>query len=37
MPKNEKSQKLLKNLGFEFIGMQQVFENGEDCVFEYVF
>jgi len=37
MPKNEKSQKLLKNLSFNYIGMQQVFENGEDCVFEYVF
>ncbi|WP_428741355.1 GNAT family N-acetyltransferase [Tenacibaculum sp.] len=37
MPGNEKSQKLLKNLGFEFIGMQQIFENTEDCIFEYIF
>lgn len=37
MPKNEKSQNLLKKLGFTFVGMQQVFSDGEDCVFEYVF
>ncbi|TDQ22723.1 GNAT family N-acetyltransferase [Tenacibaculum caenipelagi] len=37
MPENEKSQKLLKKLGFNYIGMQQVFENTEDCVFEYIF
>jgi len=37
MPKNEPSKKLLINLGFKFIAMQVVFENEEDCVYEYKF
>ena len=37
MPKNQASQKLLKKIGFKFIGMQQVFENEDDYVFEYLF
>lgn len=37
MPHNKASQKLLKKIGFKFIGMKKVFENGEDAVFEYIF
>ena len=37
MPKNEASQKLLKKLGFKYIGLQRVFEDSEDSVFEYIF
>lgn len=37
MPKNQASQKLLKKIGFKFIGMQQVFKNEDDYVFEYLF
>ncbi|MDO6742950.1 GNAT family N-acetyltransferase [Tenacibaculum soleae] len=37
MPKNKASQKLLKKIGFKFIGIQQVFENEDDYVFEYLF
>lgn len=37
MPHNEASQKLLKKIGFKFIGMKKVFENSEDAVFEYIF
>ena len=37
MPKNKASQKLLEKLGFKYIGVEKVFENSEDFVFEYVF
>ncbi len=37
MPKNEKSQKLLKKLNFKYVGLKAVFEDGEDAVYEYIF
>ncbi|MGB1042601.1 MAG: GNAT family N-acetyltransferase [Tenacibaculum sp.] len=37
LPKNSPSQNLLKKLGFSYIGMQNIFDNEEDCVFEYTF
>lgn len=37
LPKNETSQKLLTTLGFQFIGMKRIFEDEEDCIFEYTF
>lgn len=37
LPKNKSSQKLLKNLGFNYKGVQEIFEGEEDCVFEYTF
>ncbi|WP_299161132.1 GNAT family N-acetyltransferase [uncultured Tenacibaculum sp.] len=37
MPKNKASQKLLEKLGFKYIGVEKIFENSEDFVFEYVF
>ncbi len=37
MPKNEKSKKLLSNLGFQFVGMQTIFEGEKDCVYEFRF
>lgn len=37
MPHNEASQKLLKRLGFKYIGLKKVFDNCEDKVFEYTF
>lgn len=37
MPENEKSQNLLKKLGFSYIGLQKVFDDEEDCVYEYIF
>lgn len=37
MPDNTASQKLLKKLNFNYVGLQVIFENEEDAVFEYVF
>lgn len=37
LPENEKSKKLLENLGFEYIGLKSVFEGEEDCVYEFKF
>ena len=37
MPKNGKSQKLLKNLNFKYVGLKTVFEDSEDAVYEYTF
>ncbi len=37
MPDNEPSQKLLKNLGFNYVGLQNIFDDDKDCVFEYTF
>lgn len=37
MPKNQVSQKLLKKLGFNFVGMLTIFDDEEDCVFEFQF
>ena len=36
-PDNVNSQKLLKKLDFKFIGLQVVFDDEEDAVFEYAF
>ena len=36
-PENESSQKLLKKLDFKYVGLQAVFEDVEDTVFEYEF
>jgi RimJ/RimL family protein N-acetyltransferase len=37
MPDNENSQKLLKKLDFKFVGIQEIFDNEKDAVFEYDF
>ena len=37
LPENEKSKRLLENLGFAYIGKQNVFEGEEDCVYEFKF
>lgn len=37
LPQNNKSKKLLKSLGFVFVGMKSVFEGEEDCVYEYIY
>lgn len=37
IPNNEKSQRLLENLGFVFVGMKSIFEGKEDCVYEFTF
>lgn len=37
MPKNEASKKVLRNLGFTYVGVKRVYENTEDCLFEYEF
>ena len=37
MPQNKASQKLLKKLGFTYVGLQNIFDDGEDSVFEYTF
>ena len=37
MPKNKASQKVLTTLGFSYIGLQEIYEGEEDCVFEYSF
>ncbi|SNR14627.1 GNAT family N-acetyltransferase [Tenacibaculum jejuense] len=36
-PENEKSQQLLKRLGFEYVGLETVFEGEKDCVYEFTF
>lgn len=35
-PDNEKSQKLLLNIGFKYICMKAIFGDDEDAVFEYI-
>ena len=37
LPKNKPSQNLLKKIGFTYIGLQQIFEGEDDCVFEYTY
>lgn len=37
LPENQKSRKLLERLGFEYVGLKEVFEGEEDCVYEYTF
>ena len=37
VPENEKSQKLLKNLDFKYVGLQAIFGEEKDAVFEYIF
>ncbi|WP_442267462.1 GNAT family N-acetyltransferase [Tenacibaculum sp. ZS6-P6] len=37
VPENEKSQQLLKRLGFKYVGLETVFEGEKDCVYEYKF
>lgn len=37
VPENEKSQKLLKNLDFKYVGLQTIFGKEEDAVFEFEF
>ncbi len=37
LPENENSQKLLKKLDFKFIGLQVVFDDEKDAVYEYEF
>ncbi len=37
VPENEKSKQLLKKLDFKYIGLQNIFDDVEDCVFEYKF
>ncbi|WP_298878548.1 GNAT family N-acetyltransferase [uncultured Polaribacter sp.] len=37
IPENKNSQKLLKKLDFKFTGYQNIFDDEEDAVFEYLF
>ncbi|MBA6156001.1 GNAT family N-acetyltransferase [Tenacibaculum sp. S7007] len=37
MPENKASQKLLKKLGFTYVGLRNIFGNGKDNVYEYTF
>ncbi|CAM1344752.1 GNAT family N-acetyltransferase [Tenacibaculum amylolyticum] len=37
MPKNQSSRKLLERLGFEYVGVKEVFKGEEDCVYEFTF
>jgi ribosomal-protein-alanine N-acetyltransferase len=37
LPENEKSKRLLENLGYKYIGKQSVFDGEEDCVYEFKF
>ncbi|MFY7672007.1 GNAT family N-acetyltransferase [Tenacibaculum sp. MEBiC06402] len=37
LPENEKSKRLLENLGYTYVGKQSVFEGEEDCVYEFIF
>ena len=37
MPENNASKKLLRKLEFKYIGLQNIFDDGDDCVFEYKF
>lgn len=37
LPHNLRSQKLLKNLGFTYVGLKTIFGNEKDAVYEYIF
>ncbi|TVZ55853.1 RimJ/RimL family protein N-acetyltransferase [Lutibacter sp. Hel_I_33_5] len=37
MQHNKASQKLLENLNFTYVGLQNVFDDGEDAVYEFEF
>lgn len=37
VPENEKSQQLLKRLGFKYVGLETIFDGEEDYVYEYKF
>lgn len=37
LPKNKNSRKLLERLGFEYVGIKEVFKGEEDCVYEFKF
>lgn len=37
VPENEKSQNLLKKLNFKYVGLQPIFGEEEDAVYEYEF
>lgn len=36
-PKNDKSQKLLHNIGFNYKGLQPIFSKENDSIFEFIF
>ena len=36
-PENKASQKLVTNLGFNYVGLQVIFDDEEDAVFEFLF